>query len=168
LCKTVRGVKRKKICPRGVTKSCFVTKGVRKIPVFSLGVEKNPNFVRGGHRDFPPPPSAFFTGIALTKNTEVFIFGNMHSPYMLYVIHRIQWNSQNQLLVWEQYESEAGCKVDVMAISIKSGEGRGVIVLEKVGIPIVKINIFERFKYQKNRAVGIWYLKNENFSPPNF
>jgi len=36
-----------------------------KIPVFSLGVEKNPNFVRGGHGDFPPPPSAFFTGIAL-------------------------------------------------------------------------------------------------------
>jgi len=32
----------------------------------------------------------------------------------------------------------------------------------------VKINIFERFKYQKNRAVGIWYLKNENFSPPQF
>jgi len=34
------------------------------------------------------------------------------------------------------------------------GGGEGILVLEKVGMPLVKIIIFQRFKYQKNRAVS--------------
>jgi len=42
-------------------------------------------------------------------------------------------------------------------MAIPMGWGRAVFNLEKVGIPLVKINIFERFKYQKNSAVIIGF-----------
>jgi len=35
--------------------------------------------------------------------------------------------------------------------SIKKWE-EGVLVLEKVGFPLFKVNIFQRFKYQRNRT----------------
>jgi len=40
------------------------------------------------------------------------------------------------------------------------GGGEGLFVLEKVGMPLMKIIIFQRFKYQKNRDVSP--------SPPHF